>query len=358
MSKPKILVTGATGKTGSAVVEKLLTNGAPVRALAHRRDARAERLERLGAEVVVASAHDPEELASALRGIVRAYYVPIFGPHAVHAAAAFAAAARDSGLEAIVQMSQWLSQPAHPSILTRETWLIDRMFGAMPNVAHVIVNPGMFADNFLRTIDMATLLGMFPVLTGPSRSAPVSTEDIAACVVALLADPDRYAGQSFRPTGPALLSGREMADAIGQAIGRRVRAVDLPFAMFLKVARLDDVSAHEALNWRDYVRDHRAGAFEVGASVTDVVERLTGRRAETFEDVARRYAERPFARRTVRNVLRMIARMAILPFVPRLDIDAYAAAHDFPNVAAPRLSAEDTRWRREHGIATLPAVAE
>lgn len=355
MRKPKILVTGATGKTGGAVVERLLGEGWPVRALAHRRDARAERLARMGAEVAYASAHDPDALTAALEGVQRVYYVPIFAPHATQAAAAFAAAAQASSLEAVVQLSQWLSHPAHPSILTRETWLIDRMFARLPGVAHVILNPGMFADNFLRTIEMATLLGLFPVFTGDSRSAPVSTEDIAACAVALLRDPAPHAGRSYRPTGPALLSGREMAAATGRAVGRRVNAVNMPFWMFLKVARLDGVSPHEALSWRDYVRDHRAGAFAAGGGVTRVVEDLTGRAAEDFATIAARYAARPQAQTTPANLLRMLARMAVVPLVPGLQIDAYARAHDFPAPSAPRLSADDERWRADHGIAAVAA---
>jgi uncharacterized protein YbjT (DUF2867 family) len=356
MAKPLVLVTGSTGKTGGAVAAQLLRDGWPVRALAHRRDARTERLERQGAEIAVASAHDPDQLAAALKGVARAYYVPIFAPHATLAAAAFAAAAQGSSLEAVVQLSQWLSHPAHPSILTRETYAIDRMFAMLPGVAHVIVNPGMFADNFLRTIDMATLLGLFPVFTGESRSAPVSTEDIAACVVALLADPALHAGKSYRPTGPVLLSGRDMAAAVARATGRSVRAVNLPFAMFLKVARMDGVNPHEALSWRDYVRDHRAGAFEIGTPVTDVVESLAGRPAEGFETIARRYAARPFAQATAANMARMLGRMAVLPLVPGLRIGAYARAHGFPAAPAPRLAAEDARWRASHGVPFAPAA--
>lgn len=359
MHRPRILVTGATGKTGSAVVQQLLRDGWPVRALAHHRDARSDRLERLGAEIAFAAAHDPDQLADALKGIRRAYYVPIFAPHATQAAAAFAAAAAAEGsqLEAVVQLSQWLSHPAHPSILTRETWLIDRLLARLPGVAHVILNPGMFADNFLRTIDMATLLGLYPVLTGDSRSAPVSTEDIAACAVALLSDPEPHAGRSYRPTGPRLLSGRDMAASVARAIGRSVRPVDLPFWMFLKVARLDGVNPHEALNWRDYLRDHKAGAFAAGGGVTDVVQDLTGRPAESFDRIAARYAAAPQARRTPANLARMLARMAILPLVPQLDIDRYARTHGFPAAPSPRLSSDDPRWRADHGIPT-PVAAE
>ena len=50
MKQPKILVTGATGRTGRAVVDELLTKGVPVRAVVHSKDARSTALERKGAE--------------------------------------------------------------------------------------------------------------------------------------------------------------------------------------------------------------------------------------------------------------------------------------------------------------------
>ncbi len=41
MIKPRIIVTGATGKTGRVVVAELLKTGYPVRAMVHRKDARS-----------------------------------------------------------------------------------------------------------------------------------------------------------------------------------------------------------------------------------------------------------------------------------------------------------------------------
>ena len=48
MLKPRILVTGATGKTGSVVVAELLKAGYPVRAMVHREDGRSARLRAQG----------------------------------------------------------------------------------------------------------------------------------------------------------------------------------------------------------------------------------------------------------------------------------------------------------------------
>lgn len=53
-AKPKILVTGSTGKTGEAVVTELLKHDWPVRAMVSREDNRSARLRKMGAEIAVA----------------------------------------------------------------------------------------------------------------------------------------------------------------------------------------------------------------------------------------------------------------------------------------------------------------
>lgn len=349
MKKAMILVTGATGKTGAAVVEQLRAHDWPVRALVHRADPRSERLARLGAEVVVADMFDSDQLQQALTGVRRAYYLPVFQPYMLQAATAFAVAARGSDLEAVVQMSQWLSHRAHPSILTRQIWLVDHLFSMIPGVAHVVVDPGMFADNYLRFIDYSSLLYFYPVLTGESRSAPVSNEDIARVVAAILMDVERHHGKRYRPTGPRLLSGREMAAIVQKVVGHAVLPVQLPFWMFLKAARMSGADIHEVYSYREYLRDHQQGAFSFDGGVTDVVENLTGAPAEDFEVTARRYAALPFAQPTLANRAAAFARFNLLPFYPGHNLSAYERDMRFPRPPVPSLASSDGRWLAEHG---------
>ena len=346
--RPKILVTGATGKTGNAVARQLLSDGWPVRALVHREDARSAELVRLGAEVAVANMFDFDQLVDALRGAQYAYYLTLFQPYMLQAATAFAAAARQTRLHGVVQMSQWTSHRAHPAFLTRETWLVDQLFSMLPDTAHVILNPGMFADNYLRLIDFASLLRFYPILTGDGRSAPVSNEDIARVAVALLKDPQRYAGQRFRPTGPKLLDGAEMAAAIAKVLGHGVLPVRMPRWMFLKAARVTGADLYEVSNYLHYTRDHVAGTFSFGGGVTQVVQEMTGSPAEDFEAIARRYAAMPFAAPTAANRLKAFARFNLIPFVPGYDPAALERRMAFPKPARTSLSAEDERWRTEH----------
>jgi NAD(P)H dehydrogenase (quinone) len=73
--------------------------------------------------------YDPERIASAMRGVQRAYWLPPYDPAMLTGAAVFATAAREARLEAIVSLSQWLASPTHPAFLTPQHWLADRIFG-------------------------------------------------------------------------------------------------------------------------------------------------------------------------------------------------------------------------------------
>ena len=137
MTKPRLLVTGATGKTSVVVVTELLKARYPVRALVHREDGRSAELRTLGAEIAVADMSDVERVGNALKDVQRAYFCPPFDPYMIQGAVAFAVAAREAGLEHIVGLTQWLASPSHPSLMTRQLWLVDRLFSMTPGVAHL-----------------------------------------------------------------------------------------------------------------------------------------------------------------------------------------------------------------------------
>jgi uncharacterized protein YbjT (DUF2867 family) len=345
-TKPKILVTGSTGQTGRPLVAELLNRGWPVRAMVSRRDDRSEALQRLGAEIVVADMYDPEQLYAAAKGTQRAYYLPLMQPYMIQAANAFAVAARDAKLEQIVQMSQWTSSDSHPTAMTRQTWLIDQTFSMIPGVAHTIFNPGMFAYNFLRVIDFAALLGIFPVLMGESRCAPISNEDMAKAAAALLtSEPSSHAGKSYRPTGPELLSGKDMAAIIAKVVGHRVVPVNLPLWMFRKVARQQGVDPYQIAVLLHYIRDNKLGAFSYEGGITTVMEELTGASAESFETTARRYAAMPFARQTIGNRIKAFINFNLTPFFPAYDIKSFEKRLRLPVPPKPLYCMENERWK-------------
>lgn len=348
MSKPKILVTGATGKTGSQVARQLIQQGFPVRAVASRRDARSAALEKDGIEVVVADLFAPEQMERAMRGTQRAYFCAPWHPHLLHAAAAFAVAARETRLEAAVALTQWVASPTHATLLPRQHWLADQLFTLLPDTAVVTLNPGFFADNYMRVLDFVVHLGLFPCPTGESQNVPPSNEDIARVAVACLADPDRHAGQTYRPTGPELLSASDIAASLSRGFGRRVRHWDIPMWLFLRAMKATGADPFEMAGVPYYFEEHRRGTFAVGGP-TDVVERLTGRPAEDMNTIVRRHASRPDAQRTIGNTLRAVALLARIGLGSTPDGRKVERLQAHP-VGQPGLAIDSPIWRASHGM--------
>jgi NAD(P)H dehydrogenase (quinone) len=349
MTNPRILVTGATGRTGGTVVTQLLAKGWPVRAVVRLRDARSDLLGRRGAEVVVADIFDPGQLMDAMRGAQRAYYCPPYHPFVIQSASAFAAAAREANLEQIVGLSQWLAGPNHPALMSRQLWLIDRMFAALPGIAHTAVIPGFFADSpYLEMMPFAAHLGVLPLpFAGESRNAPPSVDDIARVAVAALVDPARHAGKSYRPTGPKLLTVTEMAAIIGHVVGHQVRHVKTPLWMFYKGARAQGMEPFLLSGLRYWVQDNDRGAFAVGAP-NDTVRELTGKDAEDFETVVRRHASLPQLRQSLRVRLAVLASFMAIPFLPGMDPVSYDRVQEQPVPPMPRLALDDAGWMASH----------
>ena len=349
MTKPTILVTGATGKTGAQVVAQLREKEWPVRAVVRKLDARSERLRQQGAEVIVADLYDYEQMLAAMRGTRRAYYCPPVQPFMIQASAVFAAAARDAELESVVHLSMWLSCPAHPSVHTRQQWLTENLFAMIPGVAATVVNPGVFAGPILEfALPTAVNLGVIPDPFGDNfRNPAPSNEDIARVVVGVLTDPDRHAGKRYRPTGPKVLSMADIADAVGRVVGRTVKLQAVSEKMFMKAAKVGGSGDFEISNVRQFIKDGKLGVFSVHAPTTDVYD-VSGRPPEDFETTVRRYAAMPFARRSLPNKLRAMRDFLKITLTPALDADRYDARLEQPVPPHPQLAGESDRWKREH----------
>jgi NAD(P)H dehydrogenase (quinone) len=352
----RVLVTGSTGRIGAAVAAQLLETGITVRAMVHRDDARSARLRESGAEVVVADMFDIQQVTAAMDGVDRLYFNPPYHPHALDSAVTFAVAARRTGVEAVVALGQWLASPEHPSLMTRHAWLTDKLFELLPDTAHVAVDPGYFADNYLQLVPLAAQLGVLPTPTGGQRNAPPSNEDIARVAVGALLEPHRHDGRAFRPTGPALLSGADIADAVGEALGRRVRHVDIPPWMFMRAVRVNakrlgaDLFFESSL--RNYLPDYALGTFEVGGPTTHVRD-VAGVEPEDFLTIARRYVTGPESRRTAGNFMRQVWNFTLTGLVPMHRLDKFDRLQQHPQPTHPEFSGQSVVWRSEH---TAPMI--
>lgn len=347
MTKPTILVTSAAGRTGSAAVLQLLEKGFPVRAFVRRQDERSAALKQAGAEILVGDMLDYRDLRKAMIGVQRAYHCPPFAPNLLHNTMLFALAAEEAKLNVVALMSQWTPHAAHPSVITREHWIANQIYRWMPSVDVIHVNPGLFAFTYLLGLPAIAHFGMFMAPFGDGLNAPPSNEDIARVATAALADPAAHIGKSYRPTGPELISPRDVAGTLGKVLGSKVTYKDVPFKTFSKAAIAMGVPLSDIVHLRYYTEDLRSGAFAAGGPTDHVLE-VTGQAPEDFESIARRYIQNPSL---IHPALKVGSKLEAIGFLVKMlatkpaNPDAWERDRGYPLLDNPIPSNDSAEWR-------------
>lgn len=358
-ARPRVLVTTPNGRTGSAAVSTLLSSGYPVRALVRRDDARAARLRARGAEVVVGDLLDWRDLQRAVRDVQRIYHCPPFDSRHLHGAALLALAAEEAGVEVVALMSGWNPHPTHPSVMQREHWLANNLFRRLPAFDVIHINPGLFAFTYLLGLPAIHHFGRLMLPYGEGLCAPPSSEDIGAVAAHALMDPAPYVGRCLRPTGPALLSGHDVAGALERVMGRSVRYAPVSGRFFSRVATVSGFPPFQIAQVVRYAEECASGAF--AQPPTDVVEAVTGRPAEDFESLSRRYLSQPsliwpgLSAGTLAEALWFGVRLA-LTRAP--DLAAWEASRDYPQISGGELAHESVTWRAAASAGRLVLLPE
>jgi NAD(P)H dehydrogenase (quinone) len=293
MTEGRILVTGATGRHGGVggfAARQLKARGAPVRALVHSRDDRAEALERLGIETAVGDMQNIASLRAAMAGVDRVLFCYPIKDGFFEAAAATSLAAKQEGVRAFAEISLIPAGPDSPSIEAREHWLASHMLSwAGVNPIHILggffyQNLGVLAgEDFIARGEM-----LMPFGDGENPLAWVSAEDVARFAVAALLDPEPYVNNIHYVTGPELLSLRQIAAQISEALGRQIN-YSAEISMKDWIAR---VASHPIATPRmlQHVGVLAVGVGQKKASfgrATDAVLKATGQQPETFRSFFR-----------------------------------------------------------------------
>jgi uncharacterized protein YbjT (DUF2867 family) len=275
-----VLVTGATGNVGSAVVRELSRRGVPVRAFV--RDPLATLAETV--EIAIGDFEDPASIRAALLGVDRVFLSSGDGPRKVVHEAAVIDAAVDA--ELIVKASTLAAQVGSP--LAPLHWNgVSEEHLRRSGRPWVILASGFYMTNVLAVAEPVRTQAVLPAPAGDGRIAMIDPRDVGAVAAAVLAG-SGHEGHTYRLTGPAAISYPEVAAAIAAATGTDVRYVDVP----PDVARAGLVES----GMPGWLVDHldrifgliRAGAFD---ETTDSVRVLTGREPRTFEEFARDHAD-------------------------------------------------------------------
>jgi uncharacterized protein YbjT (DUF2867 family) len=213
-----ILVTGATASVGRLLVDELLAEGAPVRALTNN-PARAALPD--GVQVARGYLGKPRTLPAALEGIDTVYLAPL--PAYVDD---FVRCARDAGVRRVVVLS---GEPAdYEAQGDPSTWHYYRLEQAIEagGFEWTFLRPGQFMTN---TLDWAASIRAEGVVRTPYANAvqtPIDLGDIAAVARVVLMS-EKYGGQKITMSGPDGITPPEQVAQISAAIGRELRFEEL-----------------------------------------------------------------------------------------------------------------------------------
>jgi uncharacterized protein YbjT (DUF2867 family) len=273
-----IVVTGATGGVGGAVLRQLAAAGQPVRALS-RRPADVEAP--AGVEVVRADLADAGSLPAAFEGADAAFLYTVFGD----SAPALAAAKRAGIRHVVLLSSQAVAAFESGNEIADRHRTVERAVEAS-GLAWTFLRPGGFASNVRwwapQVRESGVVRGVYPEAT----SALIHPADIAAVAVLALTG-DGHDGAAYPLTGEQVLSQAEQAGVIGDVIGRPVRYEEI------------GEDEYVALLSRSIPEQYARGALAAQRAmagrptfVSPVFRELTGRAPRTLADwVAEHAAE-------------------------------------------------------------------
>lgn len=279
-----LLVTGATGNVGRAVLAELA--GKPVAVRAFVRDPGKLDISAENIEVVKGDIFDDESLKRAFDGVEAAFLASAFSPRMSELHLRCVMAAKAAGVTRIVQLSgvganrnyccaralQWLGQIEGA---TQEAGI---------QVTHL--RPTFFMQNLFR---FAPSIAQQGVIAGPFRSSKwtfVDARDVGAVGAAALLDPS-HAGRAYVVTGNESLTYQEVAERLSKVLGKTIRYTDITANEArgrLQAAGASPVMVEATLEMWD-----ACASKLINVAPTAVVKEITGREPRSFEDFAREY---------------------------------------------------------------------
>jgi uncharacterized protein YbjT (DUF2867 family) len=231
-----VLVTGATGRQGGAVIRHMLAAGWRLRALTRSPASHAaRRLAEQGVEVVQGDLDDPGSLEKAAHGVYGVYSLQDYwsiGPRReVEQGKALAEAAKKAGVAHFVYSSVGGAERNSGIDHWDTKWEIERHIRGLALPATVL-RPAAFMENYyIAQIELGILRGK---LRDPIRGAKpyqtIATDDVGAFVALSFQRPDEFIGLELEIAGSELTN-PEAAEVFGRVLGKPVKFQRLPMAM-------------------------------------------------------------------------------------------------------------------------------
>ena len=279
-----ILVTGAGGKTGKAILNALLARGAPVRAFVRSAAHEAALKGTAVRDIVVGEMNDRHALDQATRGAEAIYHIcPNVSPHEISFAKALINSATRAGVSRFVYHSvlhpQIEAMPHHWNKLRVE----EMLFSSGLDVT--ILQPTAYMQNILAEWDRMVGSGIYRVpYPIETRLSLVDLNDVAEAAATALTNAG-HSGATYELVGTRPLSQIEIAETFGMALKKAVRAETETIESWeqrVRAVGMDDYSRETLIRmFGAYARDGLTGN-------SNVLGWLLGRPPTSLADFAAR----------------------------------------------------------------------
>ena len=278
----QLLVTGASGNLGRAVVAGLRRLGAKKVIAATRTPGKNQELAALEVEEREADFDRPETLQTAFRGVERLLLVSTDSLHApdvrVKQHRAAVQAAKAAGVEHIVYTSIPSARPtAEPSIPDDHFWTEAAIYES--GLDWTILRNNLYAEVILRSMPFAFKTGKLVSATNFQGRSYVTREDCARTAAAALLN--ATGKLIYDVTGPASVTHEELANILSRVSGKPIQAVNVTADEVEKGLAAAGIPQFTARSVREL--DEEA-SYGYQAIVTPTVKDLTGRVPISVED--------------------------------------------------------------------------
>jgi NAD(P)H dehydrogenase (quinone) len=275
-----ILLTGASGKTGKAIISALKQRGTKTRVLVRTAEQASELMTLGAADAIIGDLRDQNSLIKAVNGCDRLYYIcPNVTPDEVQIGKTLIEIAKNENLRHFVYHSvlhpQIEAMPHHWQKMRMEETLFES------GLNFTILQPCAYMQNILANWKSITETGVYPVPY--ATTARISIADLmdVAAVAALVLTEHGHENSIYELAGPQPLSQDEVAAACSKILGKSVTARVVDRKTWAENARTSgnsDYQVNTLLMMFEYYENHGL----IGNSNT--LSRLLNHPAATFED--------------------------------------------------------------------------
>jgi uncharacterized protein YbjT (DUF2867 family) len=221
-----ILITGASGSVGKAVLQEAVRKESKVRAMYRSKEEAAKASS--GWEAVLADYSDKQSLRKALDRVTSVYVVCSPIPQLVELESSMLDACKESGVKHVVLNSALGARDYGKSFPSWHRKVEDKLKAT--GMSFTILRPNGFLQNIV-TYNAPSIRtqGAFYAAMGNAKVSYLDVGDIAVAAVKAL-QAGAHAGKTYELNGPEAISNQELAKRISSITGRTVSYVDIPEA--------------------------------------------------------------------------------------------------------------------------------